>query len=167
LPADPQRHRQGGAAGDPRLLAPRRRRAAPGPAARTPARAVPAGRLRAVARRGERVGGAAGGGVPLPPDAAAGRGRPARRGAVAEGTAAASGPRLNGNWSSASGAVNVSLTSAPGRPRTPTTLEAAMPFAIACPCGKRMRVRDELAGTKVQCPACRQVLLVPKAAPPP
>jgi len=41
-----------------------------------------------------------------------------------------------------------------------------MPFAIACPCGKRMRVRDELAGTQVQCPACGRVLLTPKPPPP-
>ncbi len=30
-----------------------------------------------------------------------------------------------------------------------------------CPCDRAFRVKDELAGKKIRCPACKQVLLVP------
>ena len=34
-----------------------------------------------------------------------------------------------------------------------------MPIQIACACGKKLNVRDELAGKKVKCPACGGVLV--------
>lgn len=43
-----------------------------------------------------------------------------------------------------------------------------MPIAVACRCGKKLSVRDELAGRKGKCPACGTVLDIPaapKAAP--
>ena len=33
-----------------------------------------------------------------------------------------------------------------------------MPIEWTCECGKRLRLRDELAGKKVRCPACGQTL---------
>lgn len=40
-----------------------------------------------------------------------------------------------------------------------------MPFAVECPCGKTIRVRDELRGRHAKCPACGQrVALEPPAA---
>lgn len=36
-----------------------------------------------------------------------------------------------------------------------------MPITITCFCGKKLRARDELAGTRAKCPACGQMLLVP------
>ncbi|MBI3821807.1 MAG: hypothetical protein HY289_03900 [Planctomycetes bacterium] len=40
----------------------------------------------------------------------------------------------------------------------------AIPFY--CDCGRAMRVKDELAGRKIRCPACGEVLTVPKNEPP-
>jgi hypothetical protein len=37
----------------------------------------------------------------------------------------------------------------------------AMPIAIMCECGKSIRVKDEFAGKKVRCPACKAVVRVP------
>jgi hypothetical protein len=39
-----------------------------------------------------------------------------------------------------------------------------MPIPVACDCGKKLRVKDELAGRKVRCPECKGVVAVP--APP-
>lgn len=39
-----------------------------------------------------------------------------------------------------------------------------MPITITCFCGKKLRARDELAGTRAKCPACGQMLLVPPPA---
>lgn len=36
-----------------------------------------------------------------------------------------------------------------------------MPLSIQCKCGKTLRVKDEFAGKKVRCPACKEVLSVP------
>jgi hypothetical protein len=35
-----------------------------------------------------------------------------------------------------------------------------MPIPIVCPCGKKLKVRDDQAGTRVRCPACKQALSV-------
>jgi len=40
-----------------------------------------------------------------------------------------------------------------------------MPVEFTCECGKRLRIKDELAGKKVRCSACLAVSTVP--APPP
>ncbi len=37
-----------------------------------------------------------------------------------------------------------------------------MPIPVKCACGKKFSLKDELAGRKVKCPACQQVLSVPK-----
>ena len=37
-----------------------------------------------------------------------------------------------------------------------------MPIKIACACGKKLAVKDELAGKKVKCPACQKLLSIPK-----
>jgi hypothetical protein len=37
-----------------------------------------------------------------------------------------------------------------------------MPIALSCDCGRAMRIKDELAGRKIRCPACAGVLTVPK-----
>jgi len=37
-----------------------------------------------------------------------------------------------------------------------------MPVALTCTCGRSMRVKDEIAGKKIRCPACSTVLLVPR-----
>ncbi len=39
-----------------------------------------------------------------------------------------------------------------------------MPISIACDCGKQLRVKDELAGRRVKCPECGEVLTVPGGA---
>ena len=36
-----------------------------------------------------------------------------------------------------------------------------MPIQVVCACGKNFSVKDELAGRKAKCPACRKPLLVP------
>jgi hypothetical protein len=38
-----------------------------------------------------------------------------------------------------------------------------MAITVACDCGKEFKVKDELAGKKVKCPACQAVLTVPAA----
>ena len=41
--------------------------------------------------------------------------------------------------------------------------ENAMPF-VACPCGKKFRATDALAGKQIQCPGCGRPLLIPQAS---
>jgi hypothetical protein len=55
---------------------------------------------------------------------------------------------------------------APAR-TTPARVEAAVVFvSFACPdCGKRLKVKEELAGKKVKCPQCARVLPVPERVP--
>lgn len=38
-----------------------------------------------------------------------------------------------------------------------------MPIVIQCSCGKQLRVGDDLAGKKVRCPACKEVLTAESA----
>lgn len=38
-----------------------------------------------------------------------------------------------------------------------------MPIPVACGCGKKLRIKDELAGRKIRCPECKAV--VPVRAP--
>ncbi len=40
-----------------------------------------------------------------------------------------------------------------------------MPIAVACKCGKQFKVKDELAGKAVRCPACKSALRIPGGAP--
>ncbi len=42
-----------------------------------------------------------------------------------------------------------------------------MPLQIPCPCGKTLKVPDNLAGKKVKCPACEEIIDVPASPPPP
>ncbi len=42
-----------------------------------------------------------------------------------------------------------------------------MPIAATCACGKKLQVKDELAGKKVRCPNCKQPLTIPAAKPAP
>lgn len=37
-----------------------------------------------------------------------------------------------------------------------------MPLSFKCECGKALRVKDELAGKKVKCPSCNQVIVTPE-----
>jgi hypothetical protein len=37
-----------------------------------------------------------------------------------------------------------------------------MPIPFVCDCGRSLRVKDELAGRKVRCPACAQPVAVPR-----
>lgn len=37
-----------------------------------------------------------------------------------------------------------------------------MPPSLKCTCGRSLRIKDELAGKKVRCPACSAILTVPK-----
>lgn len=37
-----------------------------------------------------------------------------------------------------------------------------MPIKVSCVCGKKLAVKDELAGKKVKCPACQKLLSIPK-----
>lgn len=39
-----------------------------------------------------------------------------------------------------------------------------VPITFACACGKTLRVRDDLVGRWVRCPACKETALVPEAA---
>ncbi|HEY7310809.1 MAG TPA: WD40 repeat domain-containing protein [Gemmataceae bacterium] len=41
-----------------------------------------------------------------------------------------------------------------------------MPIAIACNCGKRLRVADEMKGKKIRCPGCKAVLTAETATVP-
>ena len=38
-----------------------------------------------------------------------------------------------------------------------------MPIVFHCPCGRRLRVRDENAGRRIRCPDCGEALRVPEA----
>ncbi len=38
-----------------------------------------------------------------------------------------------------------------------------MPIPLSCSCGKKLRVKDELAGRRVKCPACGGAIAVPAA----
>lgn len=40
-----------------------------------------------------------------------------------------------------------------------------MPISFSCACGKELRARDELAGRKTKCPACSEILTIPKPEP--
>jgi hypothetical protein len=40
-------------------------------------------------------------------------------------------------------------------------MDASMPISFACPCGKKFEAKDEHAGKKGVCPACRREFLVP------
>jgi hypothetical protein len=37
-----------------------------------------------------------------------------------------------------------------------------MPISLTCSCGKSLRIKEELAGRKVRCPGCRDILTVPE-----
>jgi hypothetical protein len=39
-----------------------------------------------------------------------------------------------------------------------------MPITFSCPCGKTLKVKDDLAGERIKCPACGEVQAVPAAA---
>lgn len=36
-----------------------------------------------------------------------------------------------------------------------------MPIALSCPCGRSLNVKGDLAGRKIRCPECQDVLKVP------
>ena len=36
-----------------------------------------------------------------------------------------------------------------------------MPIEVQCPCGKTLNVGDDLAGRRVKCPVCGEILAVP------
>src|SRR5688572_27091064 len=38
-----------------------------------------------------------------------------------------------------------------------------MPIFFKCPCGKELKVRDELGGKRVKCPKCGKAVLAPAA----
>lgn len=38
--------------------------------------------------------------------------------------------------------------------------EYRMAIEVACDCGKRYRVKDELAGKRARCPACKAVIAI-------
>ena len=40
-----------------------------------------------------------------------------------------------------------------------------MPIPLKCPCGKKLQVKDELAGRRVKCPACGGAITVPAPEP--
>src|SRR2546428_11367635 len=40
-----------------------------------------------------------------------------------------------------------------------------MPIPVSCQCGQSFRAKDDLAGKRVKCPKCGQVLQIPGAAP--
>jgi hypothetical protein len=40
-----------------------------------------------------------------------------------------------------------------------------MPISAACACGKSVRVKDDLAGKRVKCPACGQAFVIPASKP--
>lgn len=37
-----------------------------------------------------------------------------------------------------------------------------MPIALSCPCGRALNVKDALAGKRIRCPACQDILTVPE-----
>src|SRR6516164_4066982 len=49
----------------------------------------------------------------------------------------------------------------------PQEWTAATPISMQCRCERAFRVKDELAGKKIRCPSCKQVLLVPTPEPAP
>src|SRR5262249_26488453 len=58
----------------------------------------------------------------------------------------------------------------PGRSRLSRRLHriaVTMPIQVACSCGKKLHVRDELSGKKIKCPACGGVLAVDGQSPAP
>lgn len=40
-----------------------------------------------------------------------------------------------------------------------------MPIELTCECGKQLRLRDDLAGKKVRCPACARLVTVGAVSP--
>ena len=44
-----------------------------------------------------------------------------------------------------------------------STHEESMALAITCACGKRLQVKESLAGKRIRCPACQEPLTVPAA----
>lgn len=42
-----------------------------------------------------------------------------------------------------------------------------MPLSVRCTCGKSLRVKDEMAGRRIKCPACANGLTVPSSMEPP
>jgi DNA-directed RNA polymerase subunit RPC12/RpoP len=38
-----------------------------------------------------------------------------------------------------------------------------MAIKLTCSCGKRLRTKDENAGKRLKCPACRSIVLIPGA----
>src|SRR5262249_18516041 len=64
------------------------------------------------------------------------------------------------------------LCDSPSDPPPPRSSKVgrAMPIKLSCDCGKKLQVKDDLAGKKVKCPGCGAVVPVPAAvaeAPPP
>ena len=45
--------------------------------------------------------------------------------------------------------------------------ETAVPILLTCPCGRSLRLKEELAGRKIVCPQCGTVLTVPPPEPAP
>src|SRR5438067_2087628 len=41
-----------------------------------------------------------------------------------------------------------------------------MPIKISCLCGKKLHIKEALAGKRVKCSGCSRIVAVPKAAPP-
>src|SRR6266436_2332449 len=41
-----------------------------------------------------------------------------------------------------------------------------MTILLSCECGKKLRAREEWRGTKVKCPACGTIMLIPENPPP-
>ena len=41
-----------------------------------------------------------------------------------------------------------------------------MPISLECPCGKQLKLRDDLAGLRIKCPACGDALDVPEDVDP-
>ena len=41
-----------------------------------------------------------------------------------------------------------------------------MAITVSCACGKKLSVKDDLAGKRVKCPACQQVLRIPEVVSP-
>ena len=42
------------------------------------------------------------------------------------------------------------------------TLAKNQPIALACPCGRQLRVKSELAGRLIYCPDCKEKIVVPE-----
>lgn len=39
-----------------------------------------------------------------------------------------------------------------------------MSIRVECACGRKLSIKDEMAGRRVKCPTCENVLTVPKAS---